>query len=430
LVAFRLLIIFIALLPTTLLVNGILAKSIVAVFSSALLACVGIFATATDINVAASKSRWVPLAVAIPAVWMIIQILPVPYQISHSIWSTSAPPLQEPIWGHITVDLGLTFAALANYLSLLALSVVAILVAKDRKSADAVLAALSIVTTLSVIALLVLKYADPVVVPEAERSSASGELAAMSTIGAILTLAKMFCVTERRQNHRGQPLSPLWHAWRFYIVLLGVCSGGLIVSSNLNVSCAAAFGLATLILVQIIRRFSRSTWATALLLTTAALAAIMLVSWGYNSSRSTSPFLQYATNNPSDAVSTTQRMLSDSGLAGSGAGTYQALLPIYQGLAGPHGGPPNTASVLAIELGWPITLFLCALGIALIVQLIRAALIRGRDSFFSAAAAACLVNIFAEAFCDASLLNVGIGAILAITVGLGLAQSVSQRMKL
>jgi hypothetical protein len=63
----------------------------------------------------------------------------------------------------------------------------------------------------------------------------------------------------------------------------------------------------------------------------------------------------------------------------------------------------------------------------LIVVLYRGALVRGRDSFYPAAAAACAIIILGQAFCDTSLLNSCVAVVGDAVIGLGLAQSVSHR---
>jgi hypothetical protein len=74
-----------------------------------------------------------------------------------------------------------------------------------------------------------------------------------------------------------------------------------------------------------------------------------------------------------------------------------------------------------------MTLFTIAVTIGLIVVLFRGALARGRDSFYPAAAAACVVIVLCQAFCDTSLLHSCVALIGDAVIGLGLAQSVSHR---
>jgi hypothetical protein len=119
-------------------------------------------------------------------------------------------------------------------------------------------------------------------------------------------------------------------------------------------------------------------------------------------------------------------MLSDTGWTGIGAGNYASLLPIYQELGGSVPKTPSTAAAFAIELGWPMALFTISATIGLVVILSRGALVRGRDSFYPAAAAACAIIVLGQAFCDASLLHSSVAVVGGAVIGLGLAQSISQ----
>jgi hypothetical protein len=119
--------------------------------------------------------------------------------------------------------------------------------------------------------------------------------------------------------------------------------------------------------------------------------------------------------------------LSDTGLLGNGAATFMPLLPVYKDLGSSVTIAPSTASAFAIELGWPITLFTIAATVWLFITLYRGALARGRDSFYPAAAAASTIIILGQAFCDASLLHGSVDVVACAMIGLGLAQSVSQR---
>jgi ABC-type cobalt transport system substrate-binding protein len=73
-----------------------------------------------------------------------------------------------------------------------------------------------------------------------------------------------------------------------------------------------------------------------------------------------------------------------------------------------------------------MALFTIAVAVGLIVILYRGALVRGRDSFYPAAAAACAIIILGQAFCDTSLLYSCVAVVGDAVIGLGLAQSVSR----
>lgn len=87
---------------------------------------------------------------------------------------------------------------------------------------------------------------------------------------------------------------------------------------------------------------------------------------------------------------------------------------------------PTLAAALAIEWGRPALAVAVASAIWLLIILFRGALSRGRDSFFPAAAAACVVILIGEAFCDGSLALSAVAVVSEIMIGLGLAQSVSR----
>ncbi len=210
-------------------------------------------------------------------------------------------------------------------------------------------------------------------------------------------------------------------------VALAIGVIGLGVGATSNVWLTTAFGVVTFGSIQVIRRTALPGWAALMLTTTLLLAAAMIVAWRYDPMRAVSPLLQFATTSPADAISLTQRLLSDTGWLGTGAGTYSTLVPIYQELGSSVTNAPSTASAFAIELGWPMFLFIIAMAAWLIVMLYRGALARGRDSFYPAAAAACTVMILGESFCDTSLVNCCVAVTGDAIIGLGLAQSLSVR---
>jgi hypothetical protein len=73
-----------------------------------------------------------------------------------------------------------------------------------------------------------------------------------------------------------------------------------------------------------------------------------------------------------------------------------------------------------------MALFTISATIGLVVILFRGALVRGRDSFYPAAAAACAIIVLGQAFCDSSLLHSSVAVVGGAVIGLGFAQSISQ----
>jgi hypothetical protein len=64
-----------------------------------------------------------------------------------------------------------------------------------------------------------------------------------------------------------------------------------------------------------------------------------------------------------------------------------------------------------------------------VVALMRAALHRGRDSFYSAAGASCLVTLLILSFADAGLFGTTLAIIAVSVLGLALAQSRSRSIR-
>jgi hypothetical protein len=417
-IAFILLIVTIATIPALVILDGVAAQYIFTALAAAALGAVGISARAADVKLAARVMRIFRFVAAVPAIWMVVQILPTPIW-SHSIWINANEALNRQSWGHISIDLGKTFAALAFYLGNIALIIVAVFVSGDRRRAELTLLTLNAIIVLTTIALLFVELTS---------SDKFNELlSAVSSLGIILSLASAVCVIEQSKGRQGVPPQHSRMGLALCGIALLVCIAGLATSATLNVGLALGFGAVAFGSEQIIRRAGLASWAIGIFVATIIAAAVMIVLWRYDSVRMLSPFLQFATAAPPDAISITQRILLDRGWQGTGAATYAQLLPIYQELGSTVIKAPSTASAFAIELGWPMTVFIVAAAIWLIVTLYRGALSRGRDSFYPAAAAACTTILLFQSFCDTSLLNSCVGMVGDTVVGLGLAQSISHR---
>jgi hypothetical protein len=424
-IAFSLLLISIATVPTLAFSDGPVAQSLIAILAATSLALVGISARAADVNYAAQATRHFKLAAAVPAIWMTIQILPMPFSsISHSIWVNANDALNQRAWGHISIDTGASIQALAFYLANVALIAVGVFVAKDRRRAEHLLFTLTAISTLTIVALLVSK--SGLIAASMDTDQA---LSALSAVGLILWLTTGVRSIERYESKRAAPERSKQNI-QTTLALCGagllVCIAGLAASATLNVSLIVAFGAITFGSLQAIRRVGLAGWAAGIVIATMIAAAAMIVLWRFDSVHALSPFLQFATSASPDAISVARRTLADTGWMGIGAGTYAALLPVYQELSSSVTKAPSTVAAFAIELGWPMALFIIAVTCGLVVIFFRGALARGRDSFYPAAAGACAIIVLGQAFCDTSLLDTCIAVVGDAVIGLGLAQSVSQ----
>ena len=124
----------------------------------------------------------------------------------------------------------------------------------------------------------------------------------------------------------------------------------------------------------------------------------------------------------------TQRLLTETSWTGTGAGTFAAVLPIYQDIDELATGDiaPTAAAAIAVEMGRPFFWVMLAAVIALVVMLMRGALRRQRDSFYSTAGASCIVTVALLSFGNSALLSTPISIIAAVAIGIAIAQSKSR----
>jgi hypothetical protein len=403
--------------------DGLAARSLIEAFAALALAAVGLSARALDVNLAARSTRGLTIAAAIPAIWIVVQILPTPTG-AQSIWAYANEALGRHSWGHISIDPGRTILALAFYLSCISLTLVGTFVARDRHRAELILFILTATTAVTTLILLTGKLGLITTLPDTD-----DVLSGVSGIGIMLTLASVLLGIERYQAEGAKPgksvlinLSTLIAS----VIAVIIHVTGLSIAATFNSALAVMFGVVTFASLQIIRRAGLAGWAAGFLVATMIIAVAMIIVWRSGTSQPVSPLLQF-TSASSEAIAMTQRLLSDTRWLGTGAGTFAAALPLYQDLGSSLSAPPSTVAGLAIELGQLMCLFAMAFAIWLAIILYRGALRRRRDSFYAAAAAAVVVVLLGQAFCDASLTNGYVAVVASALIGLGLAQSLSSR---
>ncbi len=202
-----------------------------------------------------------------------------------------------------------------------------------------------------------------------------------------------------------------------------ICLGAVSLGAARQVMLASVCGIGTLAWALVVRRFALGQWfGAALAVIGIGVVALFVLSQPYRANFNFS--LRFATSSSDALLAVVQRMLTDASWRGSGLGSFEALLRIYRVgdsvLA--DRAAPTTAANFVIELGWPATLAGMSIIAFSAAVLLHGALQRGRDSFYSAAAAGCAVLIALEAFCDASLMSAAVSVIVAAVLGLGTAQ--------
>jgi hypothetical protein len=417
---------FVALIPIMTILQGPTGRAVAAVLISTALAIVTNAANEADIAHAARVARKLKFLAAVPACWLIVQIIPLPHHFSNSIWEAAATALDLPLYQPISIDIGSTVGVLSIYLASIALILVAIFSARDRDRAELLLYCLCVTTTFTVIELWLFQVAS---------NSSIGEFAAYPDMlagaaaqGVVLNLAATFRTIARHKSWDSEKrlFRPALWLLLLCLISLAICLLAIGLKTSVNVRIATLFGVVTLCFEEVIRRGRLAAWTSLTLCATLLGILAMIVAWRYNFSESSFLTLRFA-QAPADAVEAVQRMLLDTRWTGTGAGTFPALWPIYHDLGGTAAAQvPTTAA--SIMLGGGVILVVTAVAgtVVLFAVLFRGALTRGRDSLYPTVAAASIAVLFGEAFCDASLSTTGVALIVTILIGLGLTQSVSQ----
>ncbi|WP_275513263.1 hypothetical protein [Bradyrhizobium yuanmingense] len=365
---------------------------------------------------ATSWGRWI--LVAIP-LCIAAQLASLPLRVAHPIWASAHEVIGGLSFGPITADIGLTVNALVLALAAIALLGVTIVVVRDRGRAELVLFVLAGVTAVSALTLDLHRLA-----PAVAGATATSELATtLAGFGLILNLAVMQLAAERAETRHSLPRS-------IVLGLLGL-AGALISAaavfgfSGTNNAVAASFGVVLILLILVIRRLDLSPLAASALSVAALAGAAIVLTFLFE--KSSGPILlRLVPEMGAETKAALERMLADTRWFGAGAGTFAAVGRIYQSDAGAVLTAPSAATSLFSGMGWVGLVAMIAVSLLALVRLFVGALQRGRDSFFPAAAAACVLFALVQSFAGPGLLHPAAILCLSVIVGLGLSQSVSQ----
>jgi len=360
------------------------------------------------------------IAASVPVAWMLIQILPLAnVRWAHPVWQSAAAALDGRIVGSISVDRGLTLLVLCKYVSAVAIMLVVAAVAVDRHRAKWILVALTGAAT--IIGLVVAVQAITGVKLFNDGSEGFSHQSAMDSIalGAVLCATAIVRAVDGYEKPRGRLDAALAPS----VAAFTICVATLVWVASSFALFGLVFGLATLLSVIAIRRFRLNSWGIAAISSMMVLAAFCVVATQpgiYTSD----PTLALASVTPSE-VSVTERMLADGTWTGSGAGSFQALAPIYKDPDNlfRQTAAPTLAAAIALELGRPALWAIIAIALGGIAILLRGGLNRRRSFFYPAGGASCLLTATVLGFSSVGLSSTPAMIILASSLGLGFAQS-------
>ena len=432
--AFRIFIFLIGLCPFFVAIDNLLAQGLMGACVAFMVFMIVVSIPPGEAKFLSAQLRPVMLVAAVPAIWMLIQTLPMPLRpLQHPIWESVQTALGKPVFGSISINSGVTLVTFSYWLSALGLFFVASAVSIDRRRAEIFMLALAAMTTL-LAASLIIHDLGGLLFFAVGSSGPRATVSAAAAIGTVLTASTAIFAIERFETRHG---TGKFSRDTFVITVataisaFALCWIAVIFFTSKPAVFAASAGVGTLFLIVGFRRVGASP-TMGVLLAIAALGALISLIASELLARTLDITLRFNATSSRAFLELTQRIVADTGWLGSGAGTFPALLPIYQqaGVPATELVAPTTAAGLLIGLGAPVLWMIVISSVAGIMWLLIGALQRGRDSFFAAAGAGCGVLLLVQIFANSSLSDRATVLVLTGVFGIALAQRVSRTSRL
>src|SRR5262249_28078972 len=275
--------------PVILLWDGLMALGLVAEVLAIALVIAARTLRSGETGFLISIIRW-PLAfAAIPAVWMLVQALPL-HLLAHPIWKSAEAALGRSLWAAISVDSTATLIALGQYLAMVAMAFLAAAVSVDRQRADWVFFGLIVAST----AIAGMFLIHELFFPGSWLGTCAREQAincsAMGTIIAGTACIRALERAEMRQSaHRA---AAAWSSFAERCAAVAICAAAVLLPAPAPVLCATAYGLLPLVCVALIRRLDLGLLGITGLAVTAVGVAVLLLA-AHPSERGTSLSLSF-----------------------------------------------------------------------------------------------------------------------------------------
>jgi hypothetical protein len=379
-------------------------------------------------------ARPVAVVAAIPAVWILVQMLPLEIVgISNPIWESASAGIGHAIRGGISIDPGFTLLSLCRYFTMIVVLFLSMLTCLDRQRAQWVLFALTTATALTALILIGDNLAGANFLSATENTAPRIGALDSAALGLILSSASAIGTFDRYESQRitGKSSTATFAtAFVCCVFAFAACALAISLQATGYLIVAAVSGLATLAVVVAIRRLGLGLWGRSAIGSVAIVIAISVLAI-QPASQITALTLPLAPHVSISSSSIVERILAASPWTGTGAGTFATLIPIYRDPDDVVAGysAPNVATKIAIEAGPPAVWVTLFIAIAAAAVLFRGALRRRRDSFYSAAGAGCIVTLVMLSFANAGMLQTPTSMIASAMLGLAFGQRLSRTIK-
>ena len=180
----------VGLTPILVFFDSLLVDGIVELYTAIALTMVALSVRPGEAGHWVKTIRWAAALAALPILWLIIQLLPLPIgAVSGSIWQSAASALGTPLWSSISIDTGLTLLALCRYASIIAIGFIAAAVSIDRQQAEKLLFVLGFATVAISLISIVLHLGGFAIGDEQGSNGVRAAVAAGSVYGVVLFAA-------------------------------------------------------------------------------------------------------------------------------------------------------------------------------------------------------------------------------------------------
>lgn len=360
----------------------------------------------------------------LPCVWMLLQIVPAGNNwLAHPAWMSASAALGKPLLGTISVDIGATLLCVARYSLLLAIGIATAATALDRQRAEIILYVLTAAAALIATALIGLNYFRATDLSVLAQRPQMTNIAAIGVILSFATVIQAYENQHMRARSRKSSGPPAF-AIAFFLITFAICLLAIMTAPDATLLLAAACGSAILISVTAIRRLRLGPWGRSGIVAAAIVGLIGF--FAANPIMRNVDLTLSLASPPQLSIPTAERILADARWAGTGAGTFSALSPIYSDADDADSDvAPTAAAAIAIEMGRPFLWTVVILALISAWIFFKRALARGRDYHYAGAGAGSIVAILVFSFANAGAFGLAASLFISMVCGVALAQSQS-----